>query len=431
VVDDASSLPTRSHANVTSSSSGARIVVLSRGGLVAARDVRPGKTLVLGRARECDLHVIDPALSRRHLAFHGGPPLAVEDLGSQNGTRAWGRKIPANVKTPLATGAIVEAGDTVVIVQASGLEAAGRTPTSRAELDRLLALVAKSELSVVLIGETGVGKEVYAERVHQSSRRAKGPLLRLNCAAFQENLLESELFGHERGAFTGALTSKPGLLERARGGTVFFDELGEMPLGTQAKLLRAIETHEVMRVGGLTPIPLDVRYVAATNRDLEERIAQGAFRRDLYFRLDGITLRIPPLRERRDEIAELARTFVAEASSAAGVTPRPLSADVVAILEAHDWPGNVRELRNTIARAVVLSEGGPIAPAHLLLDAAPASVPVAATLPATVDEFERARIEEALRLHGGNQTRTAEALGISRRTLVNRLSAYGLTKPRK
>ncbi|MFO0586158.1 MAG: sigma 54-interacting transcriptional regulator [Polyangiaceae bacterium] len=243
------------------------------------------------------------------------------------------------------------------------------------KLYKLVKRIAASPISVLLLGETGVGKEVMAETIHRDSPRAGKPLLRLNCAALSEQLLESELFGHERGAFTGAVVAKPGLLETAHGGTVFLDELGEMPLSTQAKLLRVLEDRQVQRVGSLKPKPIDVRFVAATNRDLEAEIGAGRFRSDLYFRLNGIAVTIPPLRERVDEIEGLASAFIVHACQKAQRDDVPLlSQQALSLLQAYSWPGNIRELRNVMERAVLLSTEGVILPEHLPVDKMGATV---------------------------------------------------------
>jgi DNA-binding NtrC family response regulator/pSer/pThr/pTyr-binding forkhead associated (FHA) protein len=328
------------------------------------------------------------------------------------------------------------------------------------ELHGLAARIASGTIGVLILGETGAGKEVLAERIHRLSPRAGKPYLRLNCAALSETLLESELFGHERGAFTGAVGTKPGLLETADGGTVFLDEVGDLPLALQAKLLRVIEEHLVLRVGGLKPRPIDVRFIAATNRDLEAEVARGSFRQDLFFRLNGATLVIPPLRERLAEIPVLARMFLEQAAKLAGLSSRPsLSQEAVEVLVRYGWPGNIRELRNVIERAVLLCGPGTIQPRHLPLEkltsytpaVAPPPLPTAqpstavtqplppparaATSPMilrrgarlSTDE-ERRQIEAALAACGGNQTRAAAMLGIARRTLVNRLREFGLTR---
>jgi two-component system, NtrC family, response regulator AtoC len=320
-------------------------------------------------------------------------------------------------------------------------------PTGMSHLHRMVERIARGQINVLVLGETGAGKEVLAERIHQMSPRAGAPFLRLNCAALSETLLESELFGHERGAFTGAIAAKPGLLETAQGGTVFLDELGELPLSIQAKLLRVIETRQVLRVGGLRAKEIDVRFVAATNRDLEAEAARGAFRRDLYFRLSAATLVVPPLRERRAEIAVLAHAFAAEAAERLGVAIAPaIAPEAVAVLEGYDWPGNIRELRNVMELAVLLAPDGRVGMAQLPVDKLqgppPSANPAAAApAPATGDELavlrrrivdlERERILDALARCGGNQTRAAKLLEMPRRTLVSKLARYDLPRPRK
>ncbi|HEU4404223.1 MAG TPA: sigma 54-interacting transcriptional regulator [Polyangiaceae bacterium] len=309
-------------------------------------------------------------------------------------------------------------------------------PTAMDRARQLVALVADSTITVLLVGETGVGKEVTAEEIHRRSSRAHGPFLRLNCGAFSESLLESELYGHEKGAFTGAVQAKPGLLEAARGGTVFLDEVGELPLRLQVKLLRVLEDHQVLRVGGLSPRPIDVRFVAATNRDLEREVAEGNFRRDLFFRLNGIIIQLPPLRERPEEILQLAETFLGRASDRAGRPLPVLPPETRETLMRHPWPGNVRELRNVMERAVLLCRGGVIRDDDLHLEraeAAPASNVVADSETSTSadDDEERRRVLDALARCAGNQTQAAKLLGISRGTLLARLDAYNLPRPRK
>jgi two-component system response regulator AtoC len=281
---------------------------------------------------------------------------------------------------------------------------------------------AAGTINVLIVGETGVGKEVLARRIHQLSPRADRPFVAVNCAALSEALFESELFGHERGAFTGAAQAKPGLLETAPGGTVFLDEVAELPPALQAKLLRVLETREVLRVGSVRPRPIDVRFVAATNRDLEGEVARGTFRRDLYFRLNGMTLAIPPLRERRQEIPGLCRRFLAELCATAGRRRAPrLTDEAREHLQARRWPGNVRELRNAIERALLLAPGDEITPEHLATD--PEAPPPI--------EDERERILRVLGACAGNQSRAARQLGISRKVLIARLDAYGVARPRK
>jgi transcriptional regulator with PAS, ATPase and Fis domain len=296
------------------------------------------------------------------------------------------------------------------------------------QVQRLIARVASSHLSVVLLGETGAGKEVCAEEVHRRSPRSAGPFVRLNCAALPPALLESELFGYERGAFTGALSCKPGLLEAASGGTLFLDEIGDMPRETQAKLLRALESQEILRVGATVPRRVDFRLVAATNEDLIAAVEAGRFRKDLYFRINGMSITIPPLRRRPADIEALARCFVARFSAKIALA---LSAASLERLRAHAWPGNVRELRNVIERAAVLCEGATIEPWHLGIDEAQptteqaraiATIEGARGLTSEMRNLERVRIAEALRAAHGNQYAAARALGISRGKLRRRLA---------
>ena len=308
-------------------------------------------------------------------------------------------------------------------------------------LKRTLIRVAPAPVNVLVLGETGAGKDVVASLLHELSPRAAKRFVGLNCASFPEALIESELFGHERGAFTGAASAKAGLLEAADGGTVFLDEIGELPAPMQAKLLRVIETSEVTRLGGVAPRRIDVRFVAATNRDLEAEVAAGRFRRDLYFRLNTVTVTVPPLRERRAEIEPLARLFLENARRRFNLPAVDLSGDALEALEAHTFPGNVRELRNLMERAALLATGGLIEPAHLSLPGAEAERPrttigvapleaAARAADAEGDDEERARIERALSEAAGNQSRAAEVLGIPRRTLVRRIARLGIRRPR-
>jgi DNA-binding NtrC family response regulator len=299
------------------------------------------------------------------------------------------------------------------------------------EVLRLAETVAPTDSTVLISGESGTGKEVLARFIHETSERAGGPFVSINCGALPENLLESELFGHVKGSFTGAVRDKQGLFVAARGGSFFLDEVGEMTPATQVKLLRALQEREVIPVGATEAVPIDVRIVAATNRDLEEEIRRGAFRSDLYYRLNVITLHLPPLRDRVDDIAILAEYFVRKLASLRnrGAVPR-LTADVLSALQAYDWPGNVRELENALERAVVLSEGE-----ELQLSALPVRITTPAPRPLVSDNLppnpsleiiERAYIQWVLQAEGGNKTRAAEILGIDPSTLYRKLIRYGL-----
>jgi DNA-binding NtrC family response regulator len=310
-------------------------------------------------------------------------------------------------------------------------------------LHEVIDRVALGNISVLLLGETGSGKEILAEAMHNRSPRHARPLLRLNCAALSESLLESELFGHEKGAFSGAVAAKPGLLETAEGGTVFLDELGDMPPALQAKLLRVLEERKVTRVGGLKARPIDVRFISATHHDLDADSARGVFRQDLFYRLNGISLVVPPLRERVAEIQPLAELFIARVARELGRSAPRLAPSALQLLMAHPWPGNIRELRNVIERAVLLAPGGELRPEHLSLAPGKAALPAATAAvepAAAADEVgptpeaepdERSRIVAALQACAGNQTQASRMLGISRGTLVSRLAEYAIPRPRK
>ena len=283
--------------------------------------------------------------------------------------------------------------------------------------------VAASTITVLVVGETGVGKEVVAEAIHRMGPRARGPFVRLNCAALTETLVESELFGHEKGAFTGALAAKQGHFEVAAGGTLLLDEIGELPLGTQVKLLRVLEQRRVVRVGGVRETAINVRIICATHRDLEGEVKRGRFREDLYFRIGAFVIPVPPLRDRRAEIVPLATRFAAELSPD-DVTFEPAA---IAILEAYDWPGNVRELRNVVERALVLG-GRRIGPAHLPERMVEGAVGSPSGIHQRVALVERVALIDALEAADGKQAKAARALGISRFALVRLLEKHGLRK---
>jgi two-component system, NtrC family, response regulator AtoC len=433
--------------------------------------------VTIGRGEGSAVRIDDPSVSRNHAILHVGPKLAIQDLGSANGTMVRDRAgagSPAetlNVRQLLGRQADLAVGDSILFGTASVVvrhkpaieipdltsEKPGvivRDPAMRLIYEQA-ARAARSPINVLVLGETGVGKEVLAKAIHAHSQRSKGPFLGVNCAAMSESLQESELFGYEKGAFTGAQQGRAGLFEAAAGGTVFLDEVGELSAGTQAKLLRVLEEREVTRLGSNRPRPIDVRIVAATNRDVESESGAGRFRQDLFFRLNGISLLIPPLRDRPQEIEAFARMFLAAACREIERTDAPrLSSAAMEILREHLWPGNVRELRNAVDRAVVLCIGETILPEHLppsLIKAvesrrtptpppagptaAPISPPTppsgAPALQSEINRLEKARILEALERSAGNQTSAARVLGISRGTLIARLKAFGVPRPRK
>jgi DNA-binding NtrC family response regulator len=302
------------------------------------------------------------------------------------------------------------------------------------ELRRTIDKVAGSDVTALVTGESGTGKELVARALHHAGDRASGPFVPVNCGALVESLLESELFGHLRGSFTGADRDKRGLFVAAHGGTLFLDEIGELPLELQPKLLRALQDGEIKPVGGVEPIRVDVRVVAATNRDLRERIAAGKFREDLFYRVAVITIEVPPLRARRDDIASLARHFADGAAHRAHRGRVELTPAAIAWLEAQPWPGNVRELENSIERAVVLASGDVIdvddvrPRGAVASERGRASISTAESIDAvpTLDELERAHIHRVLELCDNQKTRAAALLGINRTTLWKKLRLYGL-----
>jgi len=331
----------------------------------------------------------------------------------------------------------------IAMLEAAGAEPAAEGPVAQdAAMALLLARagqLAKADASLLITGESGTGKEVLARHIHARSRRVRGPFVALNCAALPETLLESELFGHEKGAFSGAIAARKGKFEQADGGTLLLDEIGEMDPRLQAKLLRVIQEKEVDRLGGTAPVKVDVRLLAATHRDLAAEVARGRFREDLFFRLNVLALHIPPLRARPADILPLAQHFAARYARANGVKLRAIAPDAAAALLAHPWPGNVRELENCLHRAVLLAEGAEIGIAAIEL--IPPRMPAAVAAPAPqaaaappgrvaslvgrkVEEVEQELIIETLSHCLGNRTRAAEILGISIRTLRNKLQEY-------
>jgi DNA-binding NtrC family response regulator len=299
----------------------------------------------------------------------------------------------------------------------------------------LLRRLAASELAVLVSGETGSGKEIAARAVHTWSARARGPLVAVNCAAIPESLVESELFGHCKGAFSGAHRDKAGYFETAATGTLFLDEVGELPLATQAKLLRALDNRQITRVGDTTARAVDVRVVAATNRELEAEVAAGRFREDLYYRLNAARVILPPLRDRPRDIPVLARVFLARATSRLGHAPLQLSDAVLRLLSTHRFAGNVRELANAMDYAAALAPDSTVEPWHLppaLQGPVPSQMPPAASalcfrpIGDEIEELERRRMREALAASGGNQSKAADLIHMPRRTFVTKLGRYGL-----
>jgi DNA-binding NtrC family response regulator len=386
--------------------------------------------VLLGQSTVCALRLADAEVSRRHAVLEvTGVTLRIADHGSTNGTFVDGVQIET---ARLRGGESVRVGATVLRVERiDGARAPsiplevrfGRMLGASREMRRLYPLcrrLAASDVAVIIEGDTGTGKEVLAESIHEEGPRAAAPFVVLDCTAVLPSLMESELFGHERGAFTGALAQRRGLFEQASGGTLFIDEIGDLEPSLQPKLLRAVERGELRRVGGDKWIKVDVRIVAATRRDLDLEVQEGRFRDDLFHRLAVARIELPPLRERRGDIAPLAAAFWAQL----GGNPRGIDAAVIARWEKHTWPGNVRELRNAVARQIALGDleiaavdaSPPPDGARDFIDAVVSSrVPLVRGRSTVVDEYERRYIERVLADHGGNVVHAARASGIARR----------------
>lgn len=439
-------------------------------GTQVTRLLSPGTPLIVGRAPAAGLRIDDPTLSREHARFLlSGSRVGVEDLGSKNGTFFAGGRV---TRVELTIGDEIVLGSVALQVQALGANGDSlglvREELIRhhveAELTRdweegtegaliagqamrpvleTVASVATSRIPIILQGETGTGKEVLAQLIHESGPRKGRRMVRVNCGAIPKDLVESTLFGHERGAFTGALQQQKGVFEEADGGTVFLDELGELPPAAQASLLRVLEVGAFSRVGSNRELQVDVRIVAATHRDLEAMVEEGTFRSDLYYRLSGVVIEIPPLRERPDEIEPLARRFLHAANKANGRRVEGISPETLALLKAYPWPGNVREMRNVIERAVVVTQGALIGPEDLPArvrtggrspeaGVSKASAPGASEpeqVREKVHQFEARMLQEALAGTGWNRAEAARKLGMPVRTLSYRLKVLGVKKP--
>jgi DNA-binding NtrC family response regulator len=303
------------------------------------------------------------------------------------------------------------------------------------EVMRVIEMAAPSSASVLITGETGSGKEIVARTIHKLSPRASGPFVAINCSAIPETLMESEIFGHERGAFTGAAERRIGCFELADGGTLLLDEIGEMPAPTQAKLLRVLEDRKVRRLGSKTETPVDVRVLAATNKDPEQAVESGGLRQDLYFRLNVFHIHLPPLREHKEDIPLLAEHILRDINTKHGKNVRGVGAEVLDIFMSHTWPGNIRELRNVLERATIMSEKDLISRSSLpgefgkLATKSPSDLSgIKFPIGTTVDAMERELILQTLQATGNNKTRAAELLGVSLKTLHNKLKEYGSEK---
>ena len=417
------------------------VLALERPVLVVEEGPDAGQRLVLGRPRQfvggvgSDIPLRDPSLVARHLCLQVSLGRAMV-LPGRGAAFLEGQRI-VDV-TPVYAGDVLRLGDTTlsvaseIIEQAEQAESFGAmvgTATLSRQLFGMLRRVARHPAPVLLIGESGTGKELAAQGLHEESPRQGGPFVPVNCGAISESLFESELFGHEKGAFTGAAARKDGAFQAAHGGTLFLDEIGELPEASQAKLLRALETGEVRRVGSTKVTHPDVRVVAATNRDLERAVVAGEFRQDLFFRLAVLAIRLPPLRDRIEDLEALVRILCTKLGRGVRVTPEGLEK-----LKQHPWPGNVRELRNVLTRAFVLE--GPVIEARGIrfspwaFDSPGSSaVPVLSALQGSKDALqnaERRLLEDALRRHQGNRSAVARELGLARSTLHYKLARYKL-----
>ncbi len=314
--------------------------------------------------------------------------------------------------------------------RASGLDAIIGTSREIAEIKNLIGKVAGTESTILITGESGTGKEVVAKAIHNQSSRCDGPFVAINCGAIPTELLESELFGHVKGSFTGAVKDKTGLMEMADGGTFFLDEVGNTPPSTQMKILRAIQEREILPVGGQASRRVDIRLIAATNENLDESIKRGSFRKDLYYRLNVINIHIPPLRERRDDIELLFMHFLAQKTACSPVKYDDIPAEFIDILKAYEWPGNIRELENVSERVVALAAGGKISisllPDHIRYPVGENIVSDSETRTPCMDEIEKAYIHWVLSQHRGQKQKAAEVLGIGRSTLDRKIEKYGL-----
>jgi len=390
--------------------------------------------LVIGKDEGVDIVLNDPAVSRRHCEVkRTAAGVHIRDLGSRNGTMVGGVSMQQGL---LSHGSTIRIGTSQIYFLSDSEEdssadgptqfdsAVGASPVMR-NLFALLERLAPTDLSVTLIGETGTGKDVLARALHKKSNRKDRDFVVFDAGAVAATLIESKLFGHSKGAFTGAITDQKGQFEAAQGGTLFLDEIGELPLELQPKLLRALEQRTVVRLGSTTEIPVDVRIIAATNRDLTTEVSEGRFREDLFFRLGVAVVRVPPLRDRREDIPMLAQAII-------GDLPRKvsLSGAAISVLQGHQWPGNVRELRNVLELASAVSERDILEPRDFVSFGAQQrraqtldGLPLAGR---TLDSIEANAIKQTLIDCNGNKTHAAKALGIASSTLYEKLKKYGL-----
>jgi len=399
----------------------------------------PGPEVTIGSGKGSALLLLDNTVSRHHATLRvDGNDVRVIDAGSSNGTSVDGVRIrdayarPNSVITLGSSQIRLQLSRDVVEVRLSKRRQFGGLLGASAAMRRvftLLELVSKTDDTVLVAGETGTGKELVAEAIHEESRRNEGPFIVFDCSAISPNLIESELLGHERGAFTGAIAAREGAFEAADGGTLFLDEIGELPLELQPKLLRALERRQIKRVGSNTVRQVDVRVVAATNRQLLELVSQGRFREDLYYRLAVVEVPLPPLRERLDDIPLLVEHFARQLGRGEG---QHLAERFLRSLQERSWPGNVRELRNAVARHLALAPGATLPPVSEVPGQGSAeptidlSVPLKEGRTRLLESFERAYCLAALQSTGGNATKAAELAGVNRKFFQRAIKRYGL-----
>jgi DNA-binding NtrC family response regulator len=422
---------------------GQKPLILKKARFVVIKGKDKGKEMVLqkptvaiGTLPENDLVLTDPTVSRSHAAVEekaGG--YVLRDLDSTNGTFLDGVRIREGY---LAPGSLIRLGQSELTF--SPIEE--RIETVKSSSDRfgdliglsapmrevfgILERVAPTDITVLIHGETGTGKELAAHAIHGRSRRAGGPFVVFDCGAVAANLIESELFGHEKGAFTDAVKSRQGAFELADGGTLFLDEVGELTSSLQPKLLRALDQHEVKRVGAEQPVTVNVRVVAATNRDLEKEVKAGRFREDLFYRLSAVSVYLPPLRKRKEDIEPIAGHLLAQISAEVGKKLKGLSPEAAEALRAYPWPGNARELKNVLGRAAALSDGGRIEVKDLFLSQGKRPDTFHGLSGKTLDEIEKAAIYATLKSVSGNKTEAAKVLGIAYSTLYEKMKKYGM-----